>query len=213
MIICCICGLIYGLWRRLFGGWEPNVSKWIKEIITNRFFQTIVSIGFLYCVLSINDKWLLNYFPTIIIELGLPKWFLIVIISAIFHGIFWAKGHGPAFDMGNSEIIDEKRYNEVWWAKLLNKWFPNDKMYGYLYDRRWMIWRYSIAPIILYPFFVNPLLILFGFFITNIYSFCWELYNKEKWLYEKFDKNFVDGPTSLAEIISGFVIGYLLCLI
>ena len=57
MIICCICGLIYGLWRRLFGGWEPNVSKWIKEIITNRFFQTIVSIGFLYCVLSINDKW------------------------------------------------------------------------------------------------------------------------------------------------------------
>ena len=130
-----------GFWRRWFGGLFDE-SKYAK-ILNNRFLQHVV--GFAAC-------FSLFFFQG-------THWLQSIIIAAILQGLYWALGHGPAFDMSRGGYPDEKmikRYEKFFWDKWCKFLVPQDSWYGFGYDFLWMLFRYELPSILIAIASFNP---------------------------------------------------------
>lgn len=174
-------------WRRGFGGlWND------KPIIGNRFIQHVLNAIVLFLV-----YWY---------RFGLNQWWNCIIVIAVVQGLFWARGHGFAFDMGRDGQPNEtmlKRYEKP----LYNRWLLTPiynvfgwTKYGYTYDLLSMMFRYTLPCLLLIPVYGYDILIM-GLIVSPIYAFCWTFREKENDRY---------GSTALAEWIVGATTG--LCL-
>ena len=80
-----IYALFCGCWRRWFGGGFDRLPN-------NRFLQHI--IGFTGACVAL---WFCGY-----------NWIQIVLAGLVLQGLFWAPGHGAAFDLSRGGKPDEK---------------------------------------------------------------------------------------------------------
>lgn len=176
-------GIFEGFWRRWFGGgFEDKLGD-------NRFVQHI--IGFIVGFIVL----LSNYYGFIQSLLAMFA----------FQGLYWAIGHGPAFDMSRDGYPDDemiKRYKKYFWNKWCEFLVPKDSWYGFGYDFLWMLFRYELPAILISIILGNYWFLTAGFVTTLIYAICWSLSDREEL------KRL--GPTSLAEILTGFFSGLLL---
>ena len=132
------------------------------------------------------------------------SWIKIVVVVPIFEFLFWGLGHGGAFDIGRSGYPDEetiKRYERFFWDKWCKFIVPKECWYSYWYDYLWMMFRYGLPAVLISVILGNWLFGYVGFGVATVYAVCWSLYDKGK----------TNKPTELAELISGFIVGLLLC--
>lgn len=209
-------GLIEGFWRRWFGGYFEHHTvfpKWINKIFESRGTQTIFNILFLTCVFMINSFWITTPLCSFLINLGISKWIIALIIASIFQFMFWSKGHGPAFDMARGGKPSEstiERYHREKWSFIADKLIPEDHWYGFLYDFVWMTARYTYGVIFIIPFLWSLKILWLGLIIASIYALCWTIQEKDNWVFKYFLYNCVESSTNLAEIIGGFSVGLFL---
>lgn len=170
----------WGFLRRWFGGALEDFP-----ILKSRGVQTIVMI----C--SILPLYMCYGFAT-------------AVLTALWlQFIFWSIGHGPAFDRGHGGLPDDdtlRRYKEMWGYKLACKLFPENMWYGFWFDGFLMSIRYTLPMAALSIYYLSFGYVLIGLSISPIYGFCW-------WLKDKGYINIT--PTKLAEVLSGFVFGYI----
>ena len=171
--------------RRWYGG---ALEKY--KILKNRGLQTVFMIALF---LSIYVK----EFDSI------KSWIIAIAISLWLQLQFWSRGHGACYDIGRGGYpTDEtrRRYNERWYHIpcdwLAEKGFFS--YYGEKYDYLYMTLRYT-SPMLPMMFF-NWHYLLIGLSISYIYSVCWNWYNSTVWI---FEREWMNWPTKIAEIISG----------
>lgn len=183
--------ILGGFARRWYGGMFPDEEY---KILGNRGLQTAFM-----CLLFLSI-----YLPSS------SNWLVPMIITAWLQFQFWSRGHGCCFDIGHGGIPDEKmikRYNERWYhipCDWLSKkgCFP---YYGTWYDFIYMTLRYTCPMIPMMIF--DWRYILIGLSISFIYLFCWDFNIKG-------NKDWLNSPTKIAEIICGAIVYggcYLLC--
>lgn len=202
--------VFYSFWRRWFGGGYKNTL-----IGNNRACQ---------CVVYLLITFLLAYkvFPNISFgeDRSIIIWriLLSVIFSAYTYIQVWSRGHGACYDQGRGYPPDDstiKRYNERWYHVPCD-FICKENKYGFLYDFIYMSLRYTIPMVVLYflsaslkLFSLEPLfswrVILIGMFVSPVYAFCWTLYEKEKWIFQKHYS--VASGTNLSEYIVGGIWG------
>lgn len=97
----------------------------------------------------------------------------------------------------------KRRYNEVWFAKILNWCFPEEHRYGHFYDFCGMLIRYT-CPLLLLMFIpgFGLEIVVLGELITVEYGICHVA--KDKSLIRKL------GATDVAEYIAGALTGLFL---
>lgn len=207
-MIALINGIIECFWRRIYGGYETK-WKWINE----RGVQTAFNIIFLSFVFYFGN-WEERKLINLIGNNELVYWVASIFGAVYFQCLFWAKGHGPAFDIGRSKITPEmeKRYQKEWFAFIPNKLVPENHWYGFMYDCIWFWCRYSLCLIPMTLYFWSADVLVFGVLAVIVYGTCWTLYEREKWIFDKIPYNLVDGATALAELIFGFTVGVCLSL-
>lgn len=167
--------------RRWFGG------AFKTGIMSNRGLQTTFMI--------------LLFLSIFIKELSYVSIISAIIISLWLQFQFWSRGHGACFDMGRDEKPSEetiKRYNERWYHKPVDYLVKNK--YGFLYDFIYMALRYACPMIPL--MIIDWKFILIGLFVSPVYSFCWNLKDRENYIFEN-KPDWINSPTKLAEIIYG----------
>lgn len=175
------------IWRRAFG-----CDCWNIPVLKNRFVLHIIggAVAFVVCLA-------LGY-----------TWWQGIAFASILQGLYWALGHGPAYDMSRGgKKPDEKmlkRYKQFFWNKWCEFLVPKDSWYGFGYDFLWMMFRYGLPACLMGIVLLNPFIAFCGLTTTIIYAICWSLYDKKK-LKHLF-------ATELAEIITGFVTGLLIVL-
>ena len=167
------------IWRRWFGGGFDSLPN-------NRFFQHL--IGFIVTFLMLHY---LNY--NIICN---------ILACFALQGVFWALGHGPAFDFGRSKKIEVERYEKYFWDKWCKWLVPEKEWYQFGYDFLWMLFRYSLPALLVSVILCNWWFMMAGVCVTFAYTICWALYDKGK--LKRLS------ATELAEIVSGFIVGLLL---
>lgn len=203
-------------WRRWFGGGyiggKEKENKWYNI----RAFQhlvggliTFLSILFLQGFTKLEFmNWLI---PNSCVEYS--SYIISLYVTIVFQGLFWARGHGPAFDMSRGGQPDEKlkeRYKKEWWNKICEFIVPKSEWYGYGYDKLWMTIRYTACTLLLTPIYGWGILFM-GLMVPVIYSICWSIYDRKPELFNKFPtKMQIHGATSLAEWIVGFTSGLFL---
>lgn len=180
--------------RRWYGGALEGY-----KILRNRGVQTVVMIAvFMSIYLYDLSIW--------------QNWLGAALVSLWLQFQFWSRGHGACFDIGRGTPDEETigRYNERWYHYPIDWFFDKlckepDKKYGFLYDFLYMGLRYT-CPMILMAF-IDWHYILIGASISPIYAFCWTLYERDNWIYQK-NIPFVGGATNLSEeIVGGIVFG------
>lgn len=176
--------IFYNIWwgflRRWFGGLFDDVP-----ILKSRGIQTIVMVA------SMIPLFMCYGFATA------------VVTSLWLQFMFWSKGHGPVFDCGNGGKPDDdtlRRYKEMWGYKLACKIFPEKMWYGYWFDGFLMTIRYVLPMILPTLYFLDIGFIIIGLAISPIYGLCWYLKNH---------KYINVSATQVAEVLSGFVFGYI----
>lgn len=224
LIISLLKGIYEGIWRRWFGGGasgffanRPDKNSWYAKLLKSRGTQTFANYIFLticfYYSFDIADT-IFNWFPQSYKEF-INKYKLILSIynAFMFQCLYWSKGHGPIFDFGHgldpsSESLE--RYNGMWHTKYLNKfwdkYFGEETRYSYAYDCISMFIRYTY-PCILVGITAGWYILPLGMVCTGCYAICWGLYDHDNWLLKKLEP-VVSAPTQLAEIITGFTVGY-----
>lgn len=215
LILATISGGLEALWRRWFGGWaghyfEGKLPNWLYKIVESRGTQTVVNLIFLFGVFMINNYWMSTLFSSWLIGLGLPSWVLALVLSALFQFEFWSRGHGPILDEGRAEPTQETidRYQKVWWAFVPNNIVPKAYWYGFWYDFMWTWTRYTYGLFLLVPFLWSFNILWLGLITAGIYSICWTLYERDNWIFKLFPFEMTSSPHQLAEIITGFVVGF-----
>lgn len=194
LLMAIVYGFLGALWRRGFG-----CDFWGLPLLKIR------AIGH---VLAACALFVLFYFYK---DMSL---FLTLIAIGVIQGLFWAPGHGAAFDMSRGGLPDEtliKRYEDVFFAKFVNFLVPKSMWYGFGYDFLWMTMRYTWPLVFLTPIFSASVLLL-GPSVVLIYAACWSWYEKGmSKTKESKPKNdslpFNLQPTQLAEIIVGALAG------
>lgn len=187
-----IYALLGSFLRRWYGGCLENY-----KVLRNRGVQTTaMMIVFVSIYLYDLSSW--------------QNWLGALLVSSWLQFQFWSRGHGACFDIGRGTPDEEtiSRYNERWYHYpidwLFNKLFKEpDRKYGFLYDFLYMGLRYT-CPMILMAF-VDWHYILIGASISPIYAFCWTLYERENWIFQK-NIPFVGSATNLAEKLAGAVV-------
>lgn len=196
-------GVFESWWRRWFGGGYIGGSSKENKWYNIRAFQHI--IGGVVMFLS------LFYLSNISGHI----WKCLYTV-AIIQGFFWARAHGPAFDISRGGLPDEEtkqRYKKEWWNKICEFVVPEREWYGYGYDALWMKLRYVVYPALLVPIMGWKALFI-GLVVTPIYSICWALYDRQSPIFNKLPSWMqVSGPTSLAEWVVGLTTGLLLVFI
>ena len=210
-----IFGFFESIWRRWFGGFVKHeyfgkkIPDWFYKIIHSRGTQTIVNIIILTSIFLLNSYWVSTPLTNWFISLGLNKYILAIIMALIFQFMFWSKGHGPSFDIGRWDPEEYKeRYKNVWFNKICEKIIPKKYWYGFLYDCIWMICRYAYGACFMIPFIWTFKILWLGLIAASVYAFCWTLYEKENWLFNKPIFKMASNPTQLAELINGFIVGF-----
>lgn len=188
MVLHTLIGLFYALfsswWRRCFGS-----GGWGLPVIKYRAIQHI--IGFLA---AFGICWYNGY-----------QWWQSLALGGVLQGLYWALGHGPAYDMSRGGYPDEKmiqRYEKFFWDKWCKFLVPRESWYFFGYDFLWMLFRYGLPACLMALILLNPYTASCGMAATMTYAVCWSLYDKGK-LHHLF-------ATELAEIITGFVTGLLI---
>lgn len=203
-------------WRRWFGGGFIGGNECENKWYNARVFQHIVGgLVMFLSILFLKDFDKLSFCNWIVpesFEKYLP-YILALYVTAIVHGFYWARAHGPGFDISRDKNPTEKtiqRYKKEWWNKICEWLVPTDDWYGYGYDVLWMKLRYTVFTLLLMPVYGFDIIFM-GLLVAPIYSICWALSENKPELFKKFPKKMqIDGPTSFAEWIVGFTTG--LCL-
>lgn len=176
-------GVFGGVWRRGFG-----CDFWNLPVLKIRAVQHVLAAAVLFALFY----WCKN----------MPL-FQCVYAIAVIQGLFWAGGHGAAFDMSRSGLPDNalvKRYNDVWFAPVVNFLVPQSMWYGFGYDFLWMSIRYTWPLTLLVPVMGFSVLLL-GPAVALIYAACWSWHERAQRL------PFGLQPTQLAEILAGALAG------
>ena len=196
----------YAFWCRLFGGGFFRTGFLSKRGVQCVLFliPTLV-LSFLFCSSSYEKI----------------KALFSVCFSAWTYCQFWARGHGCSYDEGrdlNPLESTIRRYNERWYHVPCDLILSNHK-YGFAYDFLYMGLRYACPMIalwfvpVLFPNLpqIDWRIVLIGLSVSPIYALCWTLYEREEWIFKRFDC--LSSGTNLAEFLSGFVFGFwILCL-
>ena len=181
-------GIIYGIflsfWRRAFGN-----DGFGLPLLQNR--SVLHLIGFLACFL-------------VLLYQG-SGWIVSCLCAGILQGLYWAPGHGPAFDLSRGGKPDKKmkeRYKKAFWNKWCEWLVPKESWYNFGYDFLWLSFRYELPALLLAVLLKNPLVALAGFGVSFAYALGWALFDKGK--LKKLS------GTELAEYLSGFITGLLI---
>jgi hypothetical protein len=178
-----IYSILGGFARRWYGGMFPDEKF---KILSSRGLQTAFM-----CLLFLSI-----YLPEF------DDWIVPVVITAWLQIQFWSRGHGCCFDLGyggkpNDEMI--KRYNERWYHKPCD-WLAEKfgfELYGRVYDYLYMTLRYT-CPMIPMMWFDWKYIII-GLLASNVYLICWDFDIKG-------NRDWLDKPTKIAEIIYGAIV-------
>ena len=194
-------------WRRWFGGgfkhtWLGN-KRWVQCVV-----YLIVCAGLAYLIAPLSVWWHNLIFA--------------VLFSAYSYVQFWSRGHGQMFDIGRDTNPPVERYNNYWFHIPCDLLLPKHK-YGFLYDFIYMGIRYTFPTVMMYIYGFIPMLfglnvscidwriVLIGLAVSPIYAFCWTLYEREPWVFQKYKT--IVGPTNLAEYVVGGIWGlWILCI-
>lgn len=177
-----IYGLLGGVWRRGFG-----CDFWNIPVLKIRAVQHALAAGTLFALFYFFKN--MSFFVSL---------YTIVVIQ----GVFWAGGHGAAFDMSRGGLPDDtlmRRYNAVWFAPVVNFLVPKAMWYGFGYDMLWMALRYTWPCVLLIPVFGLSVMLL-GIAAALIYAVCWSLSECRELPYKL-------QPTQAAECIVGALVG------
>ena len=179
-------GLLFSLWRRLFGG-----SSYFGKFLEQRGVQFILCV----CLVFVWEFFINHY-----------TWYIALIIGLLVY-YFWCKGHFPYFQCG-TESIDyinqelEKGRKPIFF-NLVNK---ISAMFGFeLWSKQWCF----VGLTLRYVVFSLPVSLFVGWqFSVGALAIPF-IYNACFWL------NFppcklAKSPTNYAEIFSGFIIGWAL---
>lgn len=151
---------------------------------------------------------IINFIATIFVLRYIDlSWWRVVVVAPVFEFLFWSIGHGGAFDIGRSGYPDEetiKRYERFFWDKWCKIIVPKENWYGMWYDYLWMMFRYGLPSILIFIILGNGFFWLAGFGVATAYAICWNLSDESR--LKRLS------ATERAEIISGFVSGFLLTL-
>lgn len=179
--------LIYAIWlsfhRRWFGG------GWKDKLPTNRFLQHIIGGFVAFAVLFIEGK----------------SWWQSLLACIALQALYWAIGHGPAFDMSrdtNPSPATIKRYKKYFWNKWCEFLVPIQSWYGFGYDFLWMMFRYGLPAILISVILWRVWFSFATLFVPIIYAFAWSMHD-----YGKLKKL---PAVAFAEYITGFITGILL---
>lgn len=153
----------------------------------------------LHIINVVATCWLLKYLGS--------SWIQVASVGALYEAFYWSVGHGPAFDMGRAGKPSEemiKRYKKYFWNSWCEKLVSEESWYTFRYDFLWMFFRYEIPAALISLCLLSPVFAAAGFCVASIYAGCWWLHD------EGYLKKLA--ATELAEIITGFITGVLLCL-
>lgn len=202
--------IFLSFWRRWFGGFKFKI-----KFLNIRFIQHIINFVITLPVLYYFSDYYIRFH--IIKKIPNRNFWLSLITTIIILALFWARAHGPAFDIARDNPPSEKtikRYKKEWWNKICEWLVPESNWYGFGYDVLWMRLRYTCCLLLLLP--IKPFMFLImGLSVPTVYSICWSLYETKPKLWETkvFKKMQINGPTALAEYIVGFISGLCLVLI
>lgn len=176
-------GIFFGLWRRIFGGYDCKF-----DIFDKRGIQMIM------CILTVFLwEWLIVH----------KVWYISAIIAVLVY-IFWCKGHFYYFKCGteSDQYIDEelakgRKPAMDWIVKPVNKWLgfkERSRQYCFVgMFLRYFLWSLPVAVFVGWKFSAC------AFAIPFIYNGCyWVDFPKTK---------LASSPTNWAEIYSGIIIG------
>ena len=158
-----------------------------------------------------TSLWINTPFCAWLMSWGVKDWCIASIMSIIFQFQFWSRGHGPAFDIGRGETVDEdtkKRYQKVWYAFIPNKLIPEEHWYGFLYDLIWMTARYTEGTLLMIPFLWSFDILWLGLITSSVYALCWTIQERDSWVIKYIPWKMVTVATQLAELIIGFLVGF-----
>lgn len=184
MTLSIIYGLFLGLWRRAFGNDGFGIP-----ILRNRAVLHI--IGFTACFMVLWYKG--------------SGWITACLCAGILQGLYWAPGHGPAFDLSRGGQPDEKmikRYKKAFWNKWCEWLVPESAWYGFGYDFLWLAFRYELPALLLAIIARSYPVAFAGGCVALAYAIGWALFDKGK-------LKRLSG-TELAEYVSGFITGFML---
>ena len=198
--------VFYSFWRRLYGG-----GFFRTGLLSKRGFQCVLFLvpTFFLALNSCSgydDK----------IRYGFSVWFAVWTYCQ-----FWARGIGSVLDSGRDvNPLDStiSRYYERWYHVPCDLLLRNHK-YGFAYDRMWMGLRYTCPMALLwFVSYLFPMLpqvdwriVLIGLSVSPIYALSWTFYEREEWMFKRFDC--LNYATNLAEFLSGFAFGFwVLCI-
>lgn len=210
-------GLLWGFLRRWFGGLFPEEKY---KILGNRGLQTTIMIICLFPIIFFKCKDLYQ---------ALPLYLCTTIASIITLWIqfqYWSRGHGATFlDMGRDKNPNLSRYARWFkvpldyiWNKLLylknnNKFFKwllqrwSGEMYGYSYDMWYHTLRYTLCMVLVSIALADINYIFIGLLNAPIYEMCIRLYENKSYKWMKYD--WLNSSNKLAEILNGFIFGFL----
>ena len=212
----CAFGIFESWWRRWFGGGyiggKDKENTWYNIRAMQHAVGALIMFLSIWLLVGIDKLAFLNWIlPTWVAEN--ISWIGAIYVTAIMQGLFWARAHGPGFDIGrdgnpNPTLI--KRYEKEWWNKICQYLVPKKEWYGYGYDMLWMRLRYTACTVLLTPIFGFDILFM-GLIVPFIYSMCWSLSENKPGFAKKFPSWMqVNGPTSFAEWIVGLSTGLFL---
>lgn len=206
-----ILAIFEAFWRRWFGS-----DHWKYAWMNNRFLKHLVNILVLTSCLfyfETYDGKLYELLKPYINE-GSLRFIVSVYISIIIQGLYWARAHGPAFDMSRDKKPSEKiieRYKKEWWNHICEYLCPLEHYYGFGYDWLWMSFRYTFCLFLIVPFMGWSILFM-GIIVPFVYGFCWSLFEHKPELENNsiLKKIHANAPTELAEYLTGFESGLFL---
>ena len=179
-------GVLFGLWRRFFGGLDTKY-----DFLEGRGVQMI------FCVIAVFlYEWLVKS----------CLWYIALLTGVLVY-IFWCKGHFYYFKCGTESdgYIDEQEAKGRkpamnWLVAPVNRWLgfkPRSKQYCFIGMLvRYTLWAIPVALIVGWQF------IIAGLSVAFIYNACfWVDFPPCK---------IAKSPTNWAELITGFIIGWAL---
>jgi len=177
-------GLIFAIWRRLFGGGDSRFD-----------FLEYRGVQMIFCIVAVFLwEYLVKHKP----------WY-ISLITAVLVYIFWCKGHWYYFQCGtesdkyiDDEMAKGRKPAMNWIVSPVNKWFGfKERSIQYCFVGlmiRYFVWSLPVAYLVGWQFAVC------GFCIPFIYNAMYWVKLPKWWL--------MSSPTNWAEFFGGLIIGW-----
>ena len=178
-----VSGCFFSVWRRMFGS-----DGWNIPVLSNRFVEHVIGFLGASCFLLLKEY----------------HWAQSLCASLALQALYWAPGHGPAFDMSRDGSPDKKmleRYDNYFWNKWCEFLVPKTNWYQFGYDFVWMLFRYGLPAALVSIILLSPYFAFAGVLTCLVYSICWSF--KDCGIIK-------NSPTAIAEYIVGFISGFLI---